>query len=268
MSAKKQYLVSFIPINRSLFTHFLWKESRTFSKCEAWLDLIQSARFEQSQAKELVGGRLMTWGRGQLPASVRFLAYRWNWSKHKVDDFLKLLEKEAMIKIDSSQGQTLITLLNYLEHNLGQQKGHVNKLPERVLKELMDTEGDKRGTATGQAGDETNKDNKVNNEEEEGGVPPPPPKSFKNFTREDFIEEIRKHEASFSKEMRNDFFKYWSEKNPKGKMKFQLQDTWETNLRLETWASKQQNFSKNANSGINQNGTGSTPGKSIVFDKA
>ena len=36
----------FLRLNRKFFSNELWKEARVFSECEAWLDLIQSARFE------------------------------------------------------------------------------------------------------------------------------------------------------------------------------------------------------------------------------
>jgi hypothetical protein len=86
------------------------------------------------------------------------------------------------------------------------------------------------------------------------------PKSFKDFTEKDFIEEIGKHKDDFPYEMRNNFFKYWKEKNPGGKMRFQLEKTWETALRLEKWKSNQGKFSNNENNRANV--AGSTHGAS------
>lgn len=71
--------------------------------------------------------------------------------------------------------------------------------------------------------------------------PPPPPKNYKEWTDKDFVEDLKKYQ-DFGKDTLNAFYKYWSEKNVKGKMKLQLQDTWETPKRLATWASK--NFNK------------------------
>lgn len=61
-------------------------------------------------------------------------------------------------------------------------------------------------------------------------------KSFKEFTKQDFIEELKLHSEKYSKEMLKDFFIYWTEPNEKGKMKFQLQKTWSTAGRLSTWS--------------------------------
>ena len=61
-------------------------------------------------------------------------------------------------------------------------------------------------------------------------------KSFKEFTEQDFIEELKLHSEKYSKEMLKDFFIYWTEPNEKGKMKFQLQKTWSTAGRLSTWS--------------------------------
>lgn len=70
-------------------------------------------------------------------------------------------------------------------------------------------------------------------------------KSFKFFSEKDFIEEIGKYKTDYDKNLLNNFFKYWKELSPGGKMKFQLEKTWETNLRLEKWKSNQHNFEKN-----------------------
>ena len=75
----------------------MWNEARTFSSCEAWLDLIQSARFDATPRKECIGGREVVYNRGQYPASIRFLAKRWQWSEKKVRSFLEHLRKEGMI---------------------------------------------------------------------------------------------------------------------------------------------------------------------------
>ena len=62
----------FIKLSRKFFSNELWNEARTFSGCEAWLDLIQSARFEATPRKVSIGGREVVCNRGQYPASIRF----------------------------------------------------------------------------------------------------------------------------------------------------------------------------------------------------
>lgn len=107
----------FIKLSRKFFSHELWEAARTFSECEAWLDLIQSARFDATRLTASIGGREITYGRGQYPASIRFLAKRWKWGDRKVRAFIEKLVKEGMVTIDNSQGMTIITLVNYDDYN-------------------------------------------------------------------------------------------------------------------------------------------------------
>lgn len=49
----------------------------------------------------------------------------------------------------------------------------------------------------------------------------------------------------FSKDTIRDFYDYWSEIGKNNKMRFELQKTWETKLRLNTWKRNESNFNKN-----------------------
>lgn len=112
-------MAGFIKLSRKFFSNELWNEARTFSSCEAWLDLIQSARFEATPRKVSVGGREVICNRGQYPASIRFLAKRWKWTERKVRTFLSYLKKEGMITSEVIQGMNMITLCKYDEYNSG-----------------------------------------------------------------------------------------------------------------------------------------------------
>ncbi len=110
----------YIKISRKFFSSETWEAARTFSECEAWLDLIQSARFDATQPATVgIGGRNVTWGRGQYPASIRFLSNRWQWGNQRVRSFLETLKKKGMITTDDSQGVNVITLVNYDKYNGG-----------------------------------------------------------------------------------------------------------------------------------------------------
>lgn len=65
---------------------------------------------------------------------------------------------------------------------------------------------------------------------------PPPAKTFKQLSEEEFYNEIATFKNDFSKELLREFFDYWSEKDIKGKMRFQLERTWELKKRLKKWA--------------------------------
>ena len=83
----------FLRLSRRFFSNEMWKVAREFSECEAWLDLIQSARFDATDEaySELIGGREISYSRGQYPASISFLMKRWKWSFMKVIYFLSKL---------------------------------------------------------------------------------------------------------------------------------------------------------------------------------
>lgn len=107
----------FIKLSRKFFENDIWRAARIFNESEAWLDLIQSARFEASETTSHVGGRDITWGRGQYPASNRFLAKKWKWGEQKVKSFLSRLKKEGMVTTCANQGMNVITLCNYDIYN-------------------------------------------------------------------------------------------------------------------------------------------------------
>ena len=69
-----------------------------------------------------------------------------------------------------------------------------------------------------------------------------PTKSFKQFSKTDFTNEIQPFLQEFGKELCNQFFSYWTEKSASGKMKFQLEKTWDTKRRLDTWRRNEDKF--------------------------
>lgn len=101
----------YIKLQRRFFAHWLWEEKHSFSKAEAFLDLLQLAAF--APTKRIVSGSLIELEQGELVASVRYLAARWTWGKDKVAGFLKLLEADRMIRRGTRHGETIVTLCNY-----------------------------------------------------------------------------------------------------------------------------------------------------------
>jgi hypothetical protein len=189
------YTQGYIPISRKLFEHRYWCEGRVYSRFEAWLDLVQSARFEDAEL--FIGGRLIKVRKGQLPASLRYLAERWRWSTKKVNAFLVELAEQKMATKESPKGtgQTLLTLCSYERYNFsaGQQnqlgntkrntKGNSKETPStHESSELYqqggqqgntkgNTKGNSEETARKQQGNESNKVNNYNN----NIIHPPPP---------------------------------------------------------------------------------------------
>lgn len=139
----------FLRLSRKFFSNEMWKVAREFSECEAWLDLLQSARFEATDKaySELIGGREISYSRGQYPASISFLMKRWKWSEKKVRYFLVKLKKKGMITTCNKQGMNVITLCNYDEYNpvkgkvKGVDKGIAN---EKEISDLKNALGELR----------------------------------------------------------------------------------------------------------------------------
>jgi len=150
MGSETDKLKNFIPINRRVFEHPFWNEKREYSKFEAWIDLLKSARFDEGEDSMIVSNQTVVWSRGEMVASLRFLAERWQWSKKKVDNFMKRLESDKSITRRTAKGtvQTIVTICKYDTYN-------------KSIK-LGGQQGDSKGTVGGQSGDKYNIDNKVN----------------------------------------------------------------------------------------------------------
>lgn len=61
---------------------------------------------------------------------------------------------------------------------------------------------------------------------------------------QNFKETLRPFIDKYPTEMLKAFFLYWTEPNKSGKMRFELQPTWEVSRRLANWASKDYNKTK------------------------
>lgn len=245
----------FLRLSRRFFSNEMWNEARTFSSCEAWLDLIQSARFEATPRKESIGGREISYSRGQYPASIRFLSQRWKWSEKKVRSFLVRLKKEEMITVECSQGMNLITLCKYEEYNpLGTTKGTVEGTDiYKKINELQTEWAQLRAQLEAQPnnighteGTNTKKDKNNIKETTTNVVAKKNAAKAATLSRkESFYQSLVPFVSQYPKEMIRAFFDYWSELNKSGtKMRYELEKTWELPRRLATWANRERMPSK------------------------
>jgi hypothetical protein len=101
---------SWHPIMRSILDHWLWKD-KPFSKGQAWIDMILLAHHNPS--KRMISGQMVPMTEGQLAWPKYKLADRWGWSRDKVERFVSCLEADEMLRQETSQLTTVITLLNY-----------------------------------------------------------------------------------------------------------------------------------------------------------
>lgn len=261
----------FLRLSRRFFSNEMWKVAREFSECEAWLDLIQSARFDATDKaySELIGGREISYSRGQYPASISFLMKRWQWSEKRVRYFLSKLKKKGMITTCNKQGMTVITLCNYDEYNpiKGKDKGivwgidnndKINELSNALVElraELRATseEMSKKIEELGQGkGNKKKKEKEYNPEEDKEPSTDVEAKKAEQarklaaakaatLSRKDaFYKSLVPYVERYGRDMVRDFFDYWSEMNKsETKMRFEQQTTWEVGKRLATWEKRE-----------------------------
>ena len=99
-----------ISLSRKIQEHWLWTE-KPFDKKSAWIDLLLMANHQDS--KFMLGGQLIDVKRGDIVTSEIKLMNRWGWSKTKLRNFLKMLEKEAIIIKKSDKKKTALSIVNY-----------------------------------------------------------------------------------------------------------------------------------------------------------
>lgn len=261
----------FLRLSRRFFSNEMWKVAREFSECEAWLDLIQSARFDATDKaySELIGGREISYSRGQYPASISFLMKRWQWSEKRVRYFLSKLKKKGMITTCNKQGMTVITLCNYDEYNpiKGKDKGMVwgidndNKINE-LNNALVELRAELRATSENMSkkieelgqgkGNKKKKEKEYNPEEDKETSTDVEAKKAEQarklaaakaatLSRKDtFYKSLVPYVERYGRDMVRDFFDYWSEMNKsETKMRFEQQTTWEVGKRLATWEKRE-----------------------------
>jgi hypothetical protein len=104
-------MCGWIKIHRSIKDHWLYTEKRTFSKFEAWHDILIMVNF--TDAKAMIKGKLYDIKRGQSILSLESWGKRWNWDKSKVRRFMNALQSDAMIVLESDNITTRLTVCKY-----------------------------------------------------------------------------------------------------------------------------------------------------------
>jgi hypothetical protein len=98
-------------VDRGIWDHDVLSDNRPFSRREVWLWLLSEAAWKPHRRR--VAGRPIGLNRGQLVASLRFMAEKWRWSEPRVRRFLNVLKNERMIDLVTDAGITIITICKY-----------------------------------------------------------------------------------------------------------------------------------------------------------
>lgn len=104
-------MAGYIKLYRSIMDHWLYLHSKPFCEVAAWIDLLMFVyRFD---SKEPIQGQIQITKAGSRWTGYQELSDRWGWSKSKTRRFLKLLESDEMITLNSNTNGTLVTIVNY-----------------------------------------------------------------------------------------------------------------------------------------------------------
>ncbi|MBK3798267.1 hypothetical protein GAY33_03270 [Azospirillum brasilense] len=85
-----------------------------YTEREAWEWIIENSAWKPTRVR--IKSVVVDVRRGQLAASLRFMAEAWQWQNPRVSRFLTRLEKEGMIECIADAGVTVITVCNYEQY--------------------------------------------------------------------------------------------------------------------------------------------------------
>ena len=200
-----------IKIHRSMVEHWLYTEKRTFSKFEAWNDILLMVNF--TDAKQIIKGKIYNIKRGESTMSLDTWAKRWNWDKSKVRRFLTLLQNDAMIVINSDNITTHLTVCNYASYQGERNANETQTKRRRNADDIQTTPIEE---------EEEEKEEKESNIE---------------HRKLKFASTLKPFKDIYHRDMLIKFFKYWTQPNKSNtKFKQELEKTWSLSLRLETWS--------------------------------
>ena len=228
-----------IRVDRKITEHWLWADGE---KLKWWLDLLFMATWEGK--KVLYQSQVVELKKGQLIASLNTLSKRWRVNKRTVMRFLDMVKNEDMIVHQSvHQHISIITICNYERYQNTENNQCTNQCTDECTNQC-----------TNQCTNHLNKQvNKETNIEKETSLKRGKEKEVATVvatrTKEDietrkrrFYEELIPYVEVYGKEMVRDFYEKWTEETP-GRLKFkkELEKTWNTSLRLKTWAKRDLN---------------------------
>ena len=128
-----------ISVHRKVFSNPILKpkSNHKWSILEVWLWLCAKTCYKRE--KVVLGNDIFWIEAGQMITSQEKLRERFNWSKTKLRNKLKLMEKDEMIKVQASKKMTMITLLNYEPY----QNRETKEKPQKNHKKTHSNKGNK-----------------------------------------------------------------------------------------------------------------------------
>lgn len=121
-----------VSIHRKLSENPLWT-CEPFSRGQAWIDLILLAAHKRHYFYKR--GVKVEVDRGCLAWSEKALSERWKWSRSKVRNFLKDMEKEHQIDLQKSNVTQVVTIKNYDKYQQKEPQSEQQKDRRRTAEE-------------------------------------------------------------------------------------------------------------------------------------
>jgi len=163
--------------------------------------------------------------RGQLITGINKLNEKTKISIQSIRTCLSKLKSTGEITIEPTSKYSIITIFNYDSY--------------QTLETATNKQNNKESTSDQQT---TNKQLTTNNNEKKD-------KNVKNnmdVRKSKFYSLLVPYVSEYNNTLVKAFYDYWTEPNKsKSKMKFELQQTWDLNLRLKNWAGRNKDFEKN-----------------------
>lgn len=159
-----------------------------------------------------------------------------------ISRWLQELATAGLIVFYNAGNKHYLNIINF-NQRLRSMKRCYPQIPENVIEEYKKRfcqQFDSELTASCPPEEEVEVEDEIEGEKEKKT----PSKNFKKLTKDEFYDDLKVYVDEFGKTTVSGFFNYWSEKDAKGTMKFQKQDTWETKLRLITWKRKENQWKK------------------------
>ena len=99
-----------IALHKRLMHHWV-ADDKPYNMLAAWIDILLAVNWRDGRT--VIGRKLLHYERGESLKSLDTWAERWGWNKSAVRRFLKLLEKDGMIRTTNETITTRITVCNY-----------------------------------------------------------------------------------------------------------------------------------------------------------
>ena len=130
-----------VRISRDIFGHECFADE-PLTEREAWVWLIMEAAWKPHTRR--VGDYIVDVDRGQVAASVRFMASAWKWTPAKVQRFTKRLIRLGMISAKTDTGVSVVTICNYDEYQAPAQAADTGAIQVRYRSDTKEKEGKER----------------------------------------------------------------------------------------------------------------------------